>query len=173
MEEPMKKTRIDTQKLLNSFFDPNQTSAIGSAFHCMDLAEEEIALAKSDYPVFEAQIHDAFRHLCPTEPLRGLSDDVYRHHCREILQRIVNGEGLRPGTAAECLCALAAASLELPPTRAAGLLYWELFERVLPDQADTLRKDHGDLAFDQYDRIQMKELEAELRRKLTSDRGGA
>ena len=87
----MKKTRIDTQKLLNSFFDPNQASAIGSAFHCMDLAEEEIALAKSDYPVFEAQIHDAFRHLCPTEPLRRLSDDVYRHHCREIIQRIVNG----------------------------------------------------------------------------------
>jgi hypothetical protein len=173
MEEPMKKTRIDTQKLLNSFFDPNQASAIGSAFHCMDLAEEEIALAKSDYPVFEAQIHDAFRYLCPTEPLRGLSDAVYRQHCREIIQRIVNGEDIRPGTAAECLGALAAASLEVPPTRAAGLLYWELFERVLPDQADTLRDAHGDPACDQYDRIQTKELEAELRRKLASDRGGA
>jgi hypothetical protein len=74
----------------------------------------------------------------------------------------VNGEDLRPGTAAECLGALAAASLEAPPTRAAGLLYWELFGDA-----------HGDPACDQYDRIQMKELEAELRRKLASDRGGA
>ncbi len=85
----------------------------------------------------------------------------------------MNGEDLRPGTAAECLGALAAASLEAPPTRAAGLLYWELFERVLPDQADTLRAEHADPACDQHDRIQMKELEAELRRKLASDRGRA
>ena len=148
------------------------TGTIELAFRCMEIAEEEIAAAKCRSPLLSFQLEATFRGLCPTEPLRGLDEAVYRHHCRELLDRVVAGEDLLQGTAGECLGLLSRASLDAPPTRAAELLYWKLFEQVLPHPAKSIRDEAGLLTADAYDEACMRELEADIRRRLRSTRRG-
>ena len=158
----------ESHELLNHLSQP--TNSVGFTFLCMEIAEQEIAAAKQRHPLLSVQIHDAFRWLCPTEPLRGLDEAVYRHHCRELLERIVNGQDLSPGTAGECIAAVSGASLVSPPDRAAVLLYWSLFEQIFPHEAKRIREEAGVPVSDDYDRACMQELESDLRRKLRSTR---
>ena len=134
-----KKTRKHKEpagtKLLESIFTADERELLGSTFRRMDIAEDEIARAKQTHPLHAAKLHDAFRALCPTTPLRSISHTIYRNHCRELLERIVTNADLKPGTDAEILSILSEASLVAPPTRTAAVLYWRLFRRILPAQA--------------------------------------
>lgn len=169
MENTMiNEAKHEPHELLNHLLQP--TNSIGFTFLCMEIAEQEIAAAKQCHPLLAAQIHDAFRCLCPTDPLRGLDEAVYRHHCRELLERIVIGQDLSRGTAGECIAALSGASLASPPDRAAVLLYWSLFEQIFPYEAKRIRDEAGAPVSDDYDRVCMQELESDLRRKLRSTR---
>lgn len=155
---------------LHELLGASTANVISATFARMEIAEEEIDCAKRAHPLLATQLHEAFRHLCPTEPLSRLSDDVYRHHCQELLGRIAQSQDLRPGTAAEVLGMLSAASQLAPPTRTAALLYWRMFGQVLPLQAEKLANEIGPLVEDPYHEQQAKELEQRLRRKLTTSR---
>jgi len=140
-------------------------------FRCMELAEDEIAKVKRRHPGQAAALDDAFRHLMPTPVLRGLGDEVYGAHCREILELLATGDDIREGTTAEVIAALAESSQAAPLTRTATLLYIELFELVFPGKSEKLFAELGPMEPNAYERTQMRELEADLRRKLRTDRG--
>jgi hypothetical protein len=144
---------------------------VSSTFRRIEVAEGEIKNAKHWHPRRHKELNVSFGMLVPTQPLRGLSDDLYRAHCRELLDRAAIGESdLRLGTAAEVVGALASASLEAPPTRVATLLYEELFASLFPGQARSVLGSERVARADPFEKTAIRELEAALRRKLATDR---
>ncbi len=98
------------------------------AFSHMAIAEEVI----TESGCSKADGQRAFGILCPSEPLEGKADDVYRSHARELVARVVAGENTRPGTTAEVLCCLLGAALKAPlDTSGLALADW-LFAEVFP-----------------------------------------
>lgn len=67
----------------------------------------------------------------------GYDDALYRHHCREILQRVLRKKDTRPGTEAECLVALSEASLKAPLERDHALVAFRIAASIFPRQANT------------------------------------
>lgn len=93
------------------------------------LAEEEIAAAMARHPAAADPIWHAFPLLVPTTTKVGLTEIVYRAHCRELLDRVALRVDLRAGTAVECCVALCEVSTAVPlNTVAAGLYHrvWAL-----------------------------------------------
>ena len=64
---------------------------------------------------------------------------IYRHHCRELLERIATGADTRPGTLAEAAIAIMQVTLATPVQRDVAILYGRLFKRFFPEQYETLR----------------------------------
>jgi hypothetical protein len=145
-------------------------SALARTFRCMEVAEEEIATAKERRPEKVETLDQVFGHLCPPALLSDLSHEVYRAHCRELLERAANGEKLRLGTAAEVVAALSRFSQVAPPGRIETLLYMHLFERLFPGELARLLTEAPPMRPDSYERDRMNELEHELRRKVAKDR---
>ena len=82
----------------------DKSRIIQHAFELMKIAEDEITDACRRCPEARKRIWNSFKLLDPGE-LSALSDDVYRHHCREMLARVADGKDTRPGTRAE-ICAM-------------------------------------------------------------------
>jgi hypothetical protein len=139
-------------------------------FDRVEIAEEEIRSVKRRFPARASEIHDAFAMLCPTEPLRDLSEDVFRFHCRELLERVAKGQDVRPGTTAEVLGFLADVSLSAPPTRVSTLLYQKLFGRIFPEVLGSLILGTGSMVPDLHEIEEIAALERELRERLACDR---
>lgn len=90
---------------------PGVFSEIARTFDLMAVAEEVIlAERKARKPRFRERVRSCFKLLMPGA-LKGFGDDLYRHHCREIIQRAVAAEDTRPGTRAEVLAAISGATL--------------------------------------------------------------
>jgi len=139
---------------------------LDETFRRMDLAEEEIAAAMARRPEHGTALHGAFRALCPTQALRGAGRALYRAHCRELLERVVAGDDLRPATTAELAALLSALSLEAPLDRPTTVLYWRVFTAIFPTEAAAIRHEVGAVAADDYEQARARRLEARLRRKL-------
>lgn len=108
-------------------------SDIVTTFRLMAIAEEEIAAAKDRAPLQSHLIDGAFRMLCPRMALfGGRSPDLYRHHAREIIARVLAGEDTRPGTQAEVLCVLSESSMRSPLANSALALMEKLVEAIFP-----------------------------------------
>lgn len=103
-----------------------------SLFEQMAVAEEEIEQAKARWPEHSERLHACFTLLQPSALLRGKDLDVYRHHCRELLERVARGADTRPGTIAEVLCGLMGAATRAPLTTDAGGFAEVLFQQVMP-----------------------------------------
>jgi len=156
---------------MEGLLGPGIASLFGQWIRRMEVAEEEITAAKERHPSHREHLQEAFRHLSPTQPLRDLSEDLYRYHCREILDRVVHGKDVRPGTTAEIVAMLSQVSLETMPSRPATLLYSRLFAKLFPEQAAKLQHEVGPVATDLDIEREARELEATMREKLTAPRG--
>lgn len=163
--------RVAEPDSLADLMPPSLARTVRTTFDRMEIAEEEIEAAKTRHPKEAGVIHGAFGLLCPTDPIRDLSDESFRFHCREILDRVARGQDVRPGTTAELLGFLADASQLAPPARVAALLYQELFGRLFPERLRAFLSDAGSMEPDLYERDQILELERELRARLFADRG--
>lgn len=74
----------------------------------------------------------AFGLMCPPPILRGKCDVVQKAHFQELMDRVVAGADTRPGTRAECLCAMMGSAL-LAPLNTAGMVLTDwLFSQVMP-----------------------------------------
>lgn len=161
-KENEKETRNPVHAVLGELLPAPVTNAIARTFARMEIAEDEIGRACRETPDAEERIERAFGALVPTASLRELSDELYRGHCREILARAAQGSDLRPGTRAEILATLSAASLSAPPTPVAFLLYQELFAVLFPEHLEA-----NFPAIDGYEADEVRALESKLRRKLS------
>lgn len=152
---------------LSDLLPPALARTVRVTFDRVEIAEEEIRTAKRQFPARASEIHGAFAILCPTEPLRDLSEDVFRFHCRELLERVAKGQDVRPGTTAEVLGLLAEVSLSAPPSRTALLLYQELFARLYPGESC-----RGVVLpeLEPFERDEVLSLELRLRSRLAIDR---
>lgn len=108
--------------------------AIAKVFALMGVAEEEILAAKrrTRDAAARKRAHDAFKHLAPPEGMSALADWVYRAHARELLDRALAGQDLRPATKPEVMMALMRASLRAPLAADHAALYERLFCATAP-----------------------------------------
>jgi len=107
---------------------------IASLFRLMGIAEEEIAEAIKRHPLEAIQINRAFSVLCPRMNLFAhKTQELYRHHAREILERVRSGEDTRPGTKAEVLAALAESSFASVLNESAHVLADRLMADIFPE----------------------------------------
>lgn len=128
---------------------PDIAQSISYALETIEIAEEvmeEVLAAGSFNDAEAARVNDSWYLLKPERvPFIGLDLKVYRHHCRELLGRIVDGEDTRPGTLAECLIILHFNSLRHPLTEeyayTTAWLFSQVFGDALPDfVTDALRE---------------------------------
>lgn len=112
-------------------------STMGWVLDAVQVAEEEIERASEECPKSAKSIDAAFRKLQPTTVFQEHPVmDVYRHHCKELLRRVVGKEKLAPATRVEAMLGLAGMSLKAPLNRDATLLYSRLFEEVFPGRGE-------------------------------------
>lgn len=163
----------------NSFW-----KAVSSLFNFIEVAEEEIEYAckRISNPERSAELKaKSFQFLSPTKPISWVRDDkVYRHHCRELLERMTSDgsqfdfteKTLRPATKAEMLGAVAQISLGTPLAHIYELTYVKLFQDV--QGAELAEQFFGD---DEYFKLSFvrhaDEIEIvieQLRRQLTPEK---
>ena len=107
---------------------------IAVTLHLILIAEEEIAAAMLKAPESAEALNGSFLCLQPSHIIRGLSDELYRAYCKELLERVVDGVPLDIATKAEVLVALSATSLRAPLNRNALALYEKLFGEIFGEQ---------------------------------------
>ena len=133
--------------------------AFTTAFRKMSVAEEEIAEACRRHWDDRKEVWNSFKLLDPGE-LSMLDDDVYRAHCREILERVVDGKDTRPGTRAEVCAMISRMTLVTRLQRDVELLGLVLTDEIFPGRGlldGAPREDYEG---------SLREVEAEFRRKL-------
>lgn len=150
----------------NSFWN-----TIRNTFELIEVAEAEIDRAKEQHPAQAEALHRAFSLLRPHLVGSYQNHELYRHHCRELLARVVKGQDTRPGTQAEGLVALNEVSLQTPIIHDAAAAYAQLFQAIFPHRTDIVA------ALPAQERYpgRVAEIIGELSRKLTQDwrRAGA
>lgn len=134
------------------------TGPVEAILGMIDVAEEEIARAKQEYPSKADLIDSAFTLFRPTDVLQGKCERVYRAHARELAVRIARGRDTRPGTAAEVLCGLLGAATIAPLNAEGGALAERLFGIVM-------RQELGGEGFRPVWKGQVEEAFAEAQRK--------
>lgn len=77
--------------------------------------------------------HDQWMALLPPDGIEELTDDVYKAHVHEQIDRAAAGRSVDHPTDAELLCAFHAASLAAPLDQLGRCSYDALFRRVLPN----------------------------------------
>ena len=145
---------------------PGLSVVFSSIFRRMEIAEEEIAAARGTTEMDQDDpLWQAFQILGGNGDERMNTEFVYRAHCRELLERVKNGQDTRPATDAEISCAIAGASMAAPlPSPLVGLQA-RVFKRVFPEQYERIA---DDLDLDTYERMYGREMdgwEAKLRKK--------
>jgi hypothetical protein len=102
----------------------------------MDVAEQELAAAAKAHPDKAVALNGSFMLVAPPPGMAMLAPDVYRSHCRELLERVIRGENTDLGTDAECLTLALDTSLMAPYGSMGSSLCSRLFLSVfgrLPD----------------------------------------
>lgn len=105
-------------------------------FALMKIAEDEILAAKrrAHSPEARERVRNVFGHLAPPAGMSVLADWVYRAHARELLDRALAGQDLRPATKSAVMLALMHGSLKAPLTQDYAALYERLFCATAPTE---------------------------------------
>lgn len=140
-----------------------QGAAISDMFQCMEYAEEEIAKAVEEHPECASALGDSFRFM-GTYRLPTVIEEAYRHHCREILQRIVDKDNLDNPTKVEIMYFLVKVSLKGPLRSRAFYLYQELFIEVMGHHFD------DEIPMPKHMESECEELHLRLLRQLAYNR---
>ena len=133
---------VDTNDPLNALAEifpdfGNTARALKRQFRFIEIAEEEITFAIASNPEKEKELNAAFVILTPTPLFQvGLTDQLYRAHCTELLERVIAGQDLNPGTEAEAIIVLSECSTKSPLTHDAAYLYFNLFKKRISDALD-------------------------------------
>lgn len=108
--------------------------AFDAAMSSMEIAEGLIEELGRQHPGSADVIWHSFSLLRPTHSLMHKTDMIYRSHCREILQRVIDAADTRPGTAAEC-CIVCCETSQIAPLTVAGVgTYMRMWQAAgLPD----------------------------------------
>lgn len=111
-------------------------NVIDTCFSDMEIAEQEIAKAQKRHPPKADVIWQSFKYLMPSELLSPKTETLYRAHCREILDRVAEGQPIQPATYAELVCLFCATSLAAPLNQDGSAAYWHVFKTIFPNALD-------------------------------------
>jgi hypothetical protein len=150
-------------------FSPKQANWFN--FGCIRVAEEEIAAAIKKHPKKHREAIDGtFKHACCTEMLRAKgSYTLYRAHVRELIERMIAGVDVHPGTKAEVLAMMSGLSFIAPLTREFYAVYVRLFSGIYPQHMAAIG--NPDWKREEPWPGRTDELIGELQRKLIDSRG--
>jgi len=146
--------------------------AFDAAMNSMEIAEGLIEELSKEHPEHADLIWHSFGLLRPTHDLMHKTDMIYRSHCREILQRVIDGADTRPGTAAEC-CIVCCETSQIAPLTVAGVgAYMRMWQAAgLPDTGASVSAEHHEAirgpAIDEHERMMRTKL-SQPWRKLPS-----
>lgn len=99
---------------------------VARTFQQMEIAEEVIK-EKGERP-------GIFKVMQPGPFLEGVTDEVFRYHCRELADRVHAGGDTRVATKAEVLHLLSRTSLDAPLNASGLALYECLFHEAFPNK---------------------------------------
>lgn len=138
---------------------------IAGVFEHMEIAERVIARKKSEYPSKVAVIQDTFKYLAGNEHFMGKASRLYEAHCEEIIERVINGLGLSPGTDAEIASVLCDVSQEAPLDSDHAYVYQTMFKKIFGE----VFTEDVPLINESY-AGRSKEIISRLRKKLSRER---
>lgn len=138
------------------------TSLVRSVWQQQEWADDEIRQAIQRHPSERDTLFHSFPILVATHQLMA-TEFVYRAHCRELLDRVIEGADTRPGTAAEVCCLCSDTSVQTPIRSAAAGLYLRMWTTAFPDHSPLA--DHGE-PHEALESSTIDELEATARRRL-------
>ena len=120
---------ITPASLLKSFGTVG--NVISRAFEMMAVAEEVISDYCKRFPDHKKNINQAFPILrwCSENTI---SDDFYRSHVSELIERVIQGHQVGLPTTAELIMVVHYTSLKAPLNTQFTVLYEDLFQRALP-----------------------------------------
>ena len=136
-------------------------SAVSTIFGKMEVVEEEIELAQKRHPDHDEELWSMFKWLRPGDSMFEAPERLYRCHCKELLQRKVDGKPLNSPTSAEVLNVLRIMSLNAPLKREWVLLYSRLMLQEL--DYDTGMEET------EWDRPEVDRVDKSIRSKLVKD----
>lgn len=137
------------------------TSTVDVAVNQIEWAEDEIRNATSRQPSDGDLLYHSFPLLRPTHKLMT-TEFVYRSHCKELLERLVDDTDTRPGTAAEVCCLCSDMSQIAPFRTPAAGLYFRMWSAAFPDKLIDGKLQH----YEALEGSNIDDLEATARRKL-------
>lgn len=115
---------------------PALPSVVLRVFDLIEIAEQEIRCFKQAYRNRARALEHSFGLLMPPDGFTLLDPRVYRHHARELLQRVVDRGDVNAATEAEVMLALSTASLQAPLDATHSALYEMLFCNVMGKRLD-------------------------------------
>ena len=127
---------------------------VGAVFRVMDMVQiaiEEIDSAAKRYPLRKDLLGDAFPLLRPPKMMSQLDDTVYRHHCRELLDRIGKSNSstiTTHATDAELLTELSLGTLKVMPSHDAAVVFFNVFHKIF--EGNPLRIDQRERPRETY-----------------------
>ena len=155
---------------IEDLFPVDMQITMADAFRAMSWAEDEVELAQDRHGLSERGLLWRTGFMAVRAPDLIDSEPLFRAHCREILDRIAAGMPLEPGTDAEILFVLRAASLRAPMQPGVDCLYFRLFARMFPYMAGDLITNADLAAYESVHGGAADDHEARLRAKLARDR---
>lgn len=134
----------------------------------MIVAEEEIAQGMEQHPEHKDAIWAMFSNLQPTRYLLRYPV-LYRSHCRYLITRVAQGKEIKSPTPAEYCCIFSELSMQAPMQSDLMFAYWKCFKVALPDEAEKMRQEDGDLDYlrESYPGV-VAEILTGMKRKLRS-----
>lgn len=107
-------------------------NVIESTFRQIEIADELIRKASRRHPHRAEPLRRSFLAMRWLLKSFSVTDELYTAHVTELVERVVSGEKLAPGTRAEALAALSHTSLKGPFTQQPSALFEELFCQIYP-----------------------------------------
>jgi len=104
--------------------------AIGRTLGDVFIAEDEIEKAQVRHPKESEAIWETFRSLERPEVLYGKSEELYRAHCHELLDRVAKGDDIDIVTRAEAVAVLSEMTFKSRLIPDAENLYIRLFQEL-------------------------------------------
>lgn len=128
------RARRDMHPLIRGVLGETVSSGIEALFRRFDIAEEAIKRYVRRYPDRTHVIDQAFGVL-RWELGEPVVDELFRAHCEELLQRVIENKSLEDGTRAEALTALSYTSLRGPLVSQYAALAEKLFLEMFGSEA--------------------------------------
>ena len=119
------KKKLNIMGALKMVLSDDPAAIITDAFEHVKVAEQE--LLQENKKVSDC----TFKLLLPKNKFHGLSLTIFRHHCRELIERVKTEHSTQPGTKAEVMIALSSTSLGVPLASSYAKLYAELFNEIM------------------------------------------